>query len=163
MLVLDIPRPIASFILQLDSDITKPIKLSDERSYYRTLKRTKRISRNVDEVLFELDGDEIALIGATFGSIKNPSLIVYRMSCMSTIESNPMSMFIYICVKRDGLYYYPEDILQKMLLSKETVYYLQDYREHQKFVWSELLDVVDNVKQTFKEEKNLWMTLKFMR
>lgn len=147
---MDIHKPIFGFMLEPKDDIMKPVKLSDDRSFYRNLKRTKRISRSLEEVLFELEDDEIALVGATFGSIKNPSLIVYRMSCMSTIEPYPASLLVYICIKRDGLYYYPPDILYDMLLAKETINFLQDYKEHQELVWTELPEIMRNVKNAFK-------------
>ena len=147
---MDICKPVYSLLLQPDEDILKPIKLIDDRSYFRNLKRTKRISRDVAEVLFELEDDEVALVGATFGSTKNPSIIVYRMTCMSTVEPNPVGALIYICAKKDGLYYYPEDTLKEMLQQKETVYYLQDYKDHQAFVWGELQDIVDEMNRTFK-------------
>lgn len=123
------------------------MQLLDTKGLYRAFRKYKRVTRKRDDIIFELDDDESAVISCVFQRgtfyVWSPT-ILYRKNILGTGTIK----FAYFCVLKNGLWIYPDKDIREILLQEgDTVSILDTWEEDQQASRESISEMIELYKQ----------------
>lgn len=122
-------------------------QLLNTKSLYRAFKKYKQVTRKKDDIIFELDDDESALISCV---LKRGSIFVWSPTILhsrSVVGANKIN-FAYLCVLKSGLWIYPDKDIREILLQEgDRVTMLDTWEEDQQASRESITEMIEMYKQ----------------
>lgn len=122
-------------------------QLLKTKGLYRAFKKYRQTTRKRDDIIFELDDDESALISCVF---RRGSFYVWSPTILhgKSVVGAPIIKFAYLCVLKDGLYVYPDKDVREILLQEgDRVSVLETWKEDQQISRDGLSEIIELYKQ----------------
>lgn len=121
----------------------KVVKLLDTKGLYRQFRKYKQVTRDKNDIIFELDDDEAALISCVFQRghffVWSPTILHSK----DLIGGNKIT-FAYLCVLRDGLWMYPSKDLRNILLQEgDKIFVLDTWKDDQQQSRESLREMIE--------------------
>ena len=126
--------------------------IAETKAVFRHLKRQKKTYRLLTDILLQLEEDETAVISCC---LKRSKFIVWHLCFVRpplVDIRDGRTWFGYLCVDRNGVYYYPEEKLRQVLLKEgDKVAVLASWKDDQRICREALADMIKSYKD-FKQK-----------